>query len=394
MSIRWDQLIGWKGDYYNNSTLIGGPPDTRDDFELRFDWGLSSPIPGVIPTDNFSIKWIRDINLPSGNYRFHLGHDDGARFSVDGNTIIDAWGTCCTEDIAETYISEGKHRFIVTYFDQTGAANIDFWWEKLEIKGWKGEYYNNYTLSGHPILVRDDEVIDFAWSSGSPDIVVVSDNFSARWTRSIQLPTGKYRFRVWHDDGVRLYIDNILVLDNWCSGCRLSEYVDQDLANGSHSITLEMYDSGGGSDIQLNLEQLDISAWKGEYFNNTSLSNSPILIRSDQTLNFDWYEQSPSPFVRADNFSARWTRSINFSDAEYTFYIKQDDGARLYIDGNLVFDNWCSGCREVSQITIPMTSGEHQLILEMVENSGWASAGLWWDYANSNGRIYLPFTTK
>lgn len=82
--------------------------------------------------------------------------------------------------------------------------------------GWKGEYFNNRTLSGNPVVVRNDQRINFNWRWGSPDSKINIDNFSARWTAALTPPvTRVYQFRMTTDDGGRLYIDNKLLINEW-----------------------------------------------------------------------------------------------------------------------------------------------------------------------------------
>ncbi|WP_213955020.1 discoidin domain-containing protein [Variovorax sp. dw_954] len=81
--------------------------------------------------------------------------------------------------------------------------------------GLLGSYFNNITLSGQPALVRV-EPVDFDWGLGSPGAPIGVDFFSARWTGMIEAPaTGSYQFRTLLDDGVRLWIDDKLMIDHW-----------------------------------------------------------------------------------------------------------------------------------------------------------------------------------
>src|SRR3989344_9653728 len=63
-------------------------------------------------------------------------------------------------------------------------------------------YFNNKDLSGSPVLVRDESIIDYEWSLGSPDPTVNNDNFSARWVGAAIFENGEYEFTVTADDGV------------------------------------------------------------------------------------------------------------------------------------------------------------------------------------------------
>lgn len=80
---------------------------------------------------------------------------------------------------------------------------------------WNGEYFNNATLTAPATFGRSDSAIDFNWGQGSPGNGINNDNFSVRWTRTIQFPQGRFRFRATVDDGVRLYIDGGIVIDQW-----------------------------------------------------------------------------------------------------------------------------------------------------------------------------------
>ena len=80
---------------------------------------------------------------------------------------------------------------------------------------WSASYWNNPTLSGTPALTRQEENLDHDWGTGSPQPGVINaDQFSARWTRYIDVTPGNYRFTATSDDGIRLWIDGALLLDN------------------------------------------------------------------------------------------------------------------------------------------------------------------------------------
>jgi hypothetical protein len=86
----------------------------------------------------------------------------------------------------------------------------------LTTHGLKAQYFNNVNLSGDPVLTRTDATVNFNWSTGSPGNGVNADNFSVRWTGKIQAPKSEtYTFRTSSDDGVRLWINGTLVIDNW-----------------------------------------------------------------------------------------------------------------------------------------------------------------------------------
>jgi len=82
--------------------------------------------------------------------------------------------------------------------------------------GLRGEYFNNDSLQGEPALVRTDEKIDFHWGAGSYAPNGPDDRFSARWTGYfISRTDDDYKFYVSADDGVRLFINDKQVIDDW-----------------------------------------------------------------------------------------------------------------------------------------------------------------------------------
>ncbi len=102
--------------------------------------------------------------------------------------------------------------------------------------------------------VTIDPVVDFDWGTSSPALVPTDDDFGARWTGSVTTPagaTGSYTFHLLADDGVRLWIDGALVIDEWqpSAGNEYSAIVN--LVGGtSHLVRIEYYEAGGGAKVR------------------------------------------------------------------------------------------------------------------------------------------------
>lgn len=78
-----------------------------------------------------------------------------------------------------------------------------------------------------------------------------ADNFSARWTRKVDFKSGTYVFSVWVDDGVRLWVDDALVVDSWQDGkSRLIE-AERQISGGKHQVKVEYYERSGGAQIEV-----------------------------------------------------------------------------------------------------------------------------------------------
>ncbi len=110
---------------------------------------------------------------------------------------------------------------------------------------WTASYWNNRDLSGHPVLVREEPAIDHDWAGLSPAPVVNVDNFSARWTRTHYFNAGTYRFKATMDDGMRVWVDGMIIIDDWRDGRVRTVEAEVALSNGPHKLTVEYYEFGG-----------------------------------------------------------------------------------------------------------------------------------------------------
>lgn len=122
-----------------------------------------------------------------------------------------------------------------------------------------------------------------------------------------------------------------------------------------------------------------ITDWRGDYWANSTLSGEPALVRNDSAVFFDWGSGAPAPALPADQFSARWTRQLDFDAGIYRFFVEVDDGARLYIDDQLVLDEWRAGSQRVASATVSLPAGRHSLRVEYFERTGNALARFWWE---------------
>lgn len=247
------------------------------------------------------------------------------------------------------------------------------------ITEWRGEYFANRNLSGAPALLRNDSKVDFNWGAGSPGSRIPIDNFSARWTRSLAFDAGDYRFYARSDDGVRLWLDSLLVIDDWSDGGRLRTGEFLKLGAGQHQVKIEFYEAAGDAYETVWWEKIGpISEWRGEYFANRNLEGAPALVRNESTIDFNWGEGGPAPGLPADNFSARWSRTFPLTDGRYRFTVQVDDGARLWVDGRLLLDQWVEGSTRTFTAEADLAAGNHTLRLEYLELAGGALAKLTW----------------
>ena len=133
-------------------------------------------------------------------------------------------------------------------------------------QGLKGEYFRGREFAGAPVMTRIDSRIAFRWDRGAPtdDLAargelsnaqaLAGDDFSVRWTGELLPPTsGKYELVVGANDGVRLYLDDRLIVNGWDQNERVrSHSVSVDLQAGrAYKVKLEYFEDIRDAEVRL-----------------------------------------------------------------------------------------------------------------------------------------------
>jgi hypothetical protein len=155
-----------------------------------------------------------------------------------------------------TTLSNGTHTLRMTVYDaggQSGSHEITVTVSNTATgSGLRGEYYDNSNFTTLRVS-RVDPTVNFNWGSGAPDPSVGADTFSVRWTGQV-LPqfTETYTFYTTSDDGVRLWVNNVQVVNNWTDhGPTENSGTIALTANRWTEIKMEYYENGGGAVAQL-----------------------------------------------------------------------------------------------------------------------------------------------
>jgi chitodextrinase len=264
--------------------------------------------------------------------------------------------------------------------------------------GWAGAYFANTTLSGAPIG-RLDPTINFSWGTAAPMPGIGADNFSARWTGQITpAKTGTYTFYTQADGGVRLYINDKLIINHWTAGANSQSATFAMTAATAANVRLEYFDTTGTATAQLlwsgpsvtkavipsSVVKSASAGLTATYFTGTSLSTSAV-VRLDDTLNFSWGTGSPDSRVPVDNFSARWTGKIKpTTSATYTFYTDAAGGVRLWVNGVELVNNWTLHSLATNTGKIALTAGTlYDIKVEYQVGTQSAVAKLSWSTSSS-----------
>ena len=133
ISEKGEMVRGLRAEFFPNAELSGAPSVTRTDRQVRFNWGESSPSPGM-PTDNFSARWTGKIRADAdGEYEFYVQGDDGFRLFAKDQLVIDEWrDQGATLKSAKMTLKGGEQVDLkLEYFEHGGNAEISFGWRKL-----------------------------------------------------------------------------------------------------------------------------------------------------------------------------------------------------------------------------------------------------------------------
>jgi uncharacterized repeat protein (TIGR03806 family) len=134
-------------------------------------------------------------------------------------------------------------------------------------------------------------------------------------------------------------------------------------------------------------------------FTNVTFSTLPTLTRTDAMVNFNWNSAGPDPNIGQSNFTARWTGSVQpqFNET-YTFYVTADDGLRLWVNGQLLVNQWIAETPTTYQGSITLKAQQlYNLRMDYFQGGGGAEAMLAWSSLSTPQTIipqtqFYPYT--
>ncbi|MGF1466809.1 MAG: PA14 domain-containing protein [Sandaracinaceae bacterium] len=120
---------------------------------------------------------------------------------------------------------------------------------------WLASYYPvEADVSGTPDFTRMESTINYDWGSGGPDdlsgtSVWRTNDFSIKWEKTFTVTSGTvdYLVRVTTDDGVRVRVDGVLVINEWRDRGPETDEATVTGGPGDHTVVIEYYEDGGGA---------------------------------------------------------------------------------------------------------------------------------------------------
>jgi beta-glucosidase len=179
-----------------------------------------------------------------------------AVFGVDADPGVPAgWGSSFLQPFYAISVLDGVRHHTegqVDYFDVGVGSFQKSVFEHPEHsgeQGLKGEYFDNLTLSGKPILSRTDQNIDFEWAHQNG--AHLPSKFTVRWTGFIR-PTvsGTHVFRARSDAGIRVFLDEETIINSWTDHAPRPDIATRTLQAGKrYRIQIDYKNIGGGGAI-------------------------------------------------------------------------------------------------------------------------------------------------
>jgi len=223
----------WVGDIWSFTV----PP--------RIAWKPIPPDQARLVDPNMDLSWTKGWAAKMHTVYFGDNFDD-VNNATGGTAQIGTSYALDTLEIGKTYF------WRVDEFDarQTHKGNVwSFTTGDASLGGIKGEYFNNITLAGTPVLSRVDPGINFNWVGTSPGPGVQTPVFSVRWTGMLNVPFGEtYTFYANVFEAVRLWVNDQLVVNNWMAHHMVIEYQSKkiELEGGLVPIVMEIANVSGG----------------------------------------------------------------------------------------------------------------------------------------------------
>jgi len=283
--------------------------------------------------------------------------------------------------------------------------------------GLTAQYYADHEWK-QPLIERFDSQIDFLWAAGPPHPDLKADDFAVRWTGWLRPPApGEYRLVAVSDDGLRVFLDDRAVIDDWGAGPIRRRETNVTLSNKPHALRVEYRDHKDVSAVSLRwvrpsgppaaepvppqclfcvretADQAEVklppprrlpaalgpnAGLDAEYSSGTNFERS-IDRRVEPRIDHLWGLDKPLERLPADTYSVRWTgRLTPLLPGKYKIVAYSDEGLRVWIDEKPIIDNWKRHPLARNEAEVELSDRPHKLRVEYFDDDHAAVASLRW----------------
>jgi WD40 repeat protein len=108
-------------------------------------------------------------------------------------------------------------------------------------------------VSSPPIREQRAPSINFSWGRDSPGGGVPPDYFALVANATVELADGKYTLMTLSDDGVRVFLDGQLKIENWTGHPAILNKAESEIQAGKHDIRIEFFEAGSDATLQFGI---------------------------------------------------------------------------------------------------------------------------------------------
>jgi titin len=246
------------------------------------------------------------------------------------------------------------------------------------------------------LIVRVPSVSPPAAPSGLAATPISTSQINLNWTDNANNETGFEIERKTGAGGTYSFVGG--------TGANVTSFPDSGLSpNTTYFYRVRAINTGGNSAFSPEASATTQSSGTGtglvgDYFSNQNLTGFPTLTRTDATVDFNWGTAAPHASLPADGFSVRWSGKVQpqFSET-YTFYTYTDDGARLWVNGVQLVNDWNGHPATENSGAIALVAGQqYNITMEFFDGAVDAVARLSWSSASTpkavipQSRLYPP----
>jgi uncharacterized protein YraI len=163
-------------------------------------------------------------------------------------------------------------------------------------------------------VTRDEAAINYNWGLGSPAPQIQADNFSARWTTTISTSNARYRFSATTDDGVRVWVNDRMIIDAWFDRPAATFTGEIDLAAGTANVRVEYYERVNLAEARVSYQVVSGGGTGGQFPGTATVIAYYLNVRSGPGVEFPVvYKLSRGQVVALTGFrnqAATWIQIV------------------------------------------------------------------------------------
>ncbi len=371
---------GLTGEYYagiNFETFVFSRVDPTVNFAWAFGEG---PRPGM-SRDFFSARWTgQAIPQNTETYTFIVSADDGVRLWLNDVLVVDHWHDQGTTSYSATIAATAgvPIEIRIDYYNRQWGAVARLEWQSASQPRQVIPSTRLATGDSRPTVTLSTG--NSAVSGSFPVAVAFNENVTGLSTGDFAIVNGSATGLTGSGAAYTLTVAPIApgaVSVNLPSNSCINSAGQSNVASNSIAVT---YTPPVGAVI---------NGLSGDYYSGRNFERL-VTTRVDPTVNFSWaYNEGPTPGIGHDLFSVRWTGQVLPPTTETrTFIVTADDGVRMWLNNQLVVDQWHDQGTTSYSVPLAVTAGVPvDIRIDYYQNLWGAVARLEWQSASQTRQI-------